>query len=102
MTAEQKDLKIEILPDVQAKIDSDPKLASFMKNFQAILHQAHHAVATGQYKTMEDAIEAMTGHRPVKVDPESEEEIPGSLNVDMGLATIAIGEIEPDDDAAKG
>lgn len=65
---EPKDLEIKISDQVKEKIVEDPDLAKAMKDVQAIFHQAHHGVQTGQYKTLEDGIESLTGSRPELLD----------------------------------
>lgn len=65
---DDKELKIEILDQVKDDIAKDPELAEIVADFTAALHQAHDAVKRGQYKTMEDAMEALTGNRPVRID----------------------------------
>jgi ATP-dependent protease HslVU (ClpYQ) ATPase subunit len=83
---DDKELKIEILDEVKDEIARDPEMAELMADFIAMLHQAHDAVRRGQYKTMDDALEALTGNRPVQIDPETGEEIPyASMHNDMGL-----------------
>lgn len=82
----EKELEIELAPEVRAQMEADPKLAAAMKDFLATMHQAHHAVQTGQHKTIDDAIEALTGNRPKRLDPETGEEIEGaSLSAHMGF-----------------
>ncbi len=88
MTDDKRPLTINMTDEIRAQIEADPKLAAAVRDWQAKMHQAHDAVQRGQYKTMEDAMEALTGHRPVKIDPATGEQIPGaSLNRDMGLNT---------------
>lgn len=65
--AEEKDLDIHFLGDVQHDMDADPELAAAVRNFCASIRQAHHSVQTGQHATMEDAMEAITGKRPKHV-----------------------------------
>lgn len=64
-----------MLPEVQAQLDADPEMAKAVKEFMAMMHQAHHAVQTGQHKTMEDAVEAISGSRPMPIDTETGEVI---------------------------
>lgn len=85
MTAEKKELEIVLTPEIQAQMDADPELAKHMREFFANMRQADAAVQNGQYKTMEDAMEAIAGNRPVKIDPETGEEIHGaSMSAEMG------------------
>ena len=83
---EDKELEIEMSDQVKDQIASDPEMAAAMADFIAMLHQARDAVKRGQYKTIDDAMEGITGNRPVKIDPETGEEIPyASMHNDMGL-----------------
>lgn len=65
---EPKELKIIMAPEVQKDVEADPELAAALRDFSAILRQAMHGVETGQYKSFDDAMEAITGSRPRKVD----------------------------------
>lgn len=81
-----KDLTIELSPEVEASMAADPELAKAMRELSAIMRQAFAGVQSGQYKSMDDAMEALTGNRPKKIDPETGEEIPGaSMQRDMEL-----------------
>lgn len=85
MTDEKKELEIVLMPEVQAQMDADPELAEAMRKMFAAMHQADEGVQSGRYKNMEEAMEAITGNRPVKIDPETGDEIPGaSMSVEMG------------------
>ena len=68
MTGDKKELEIELSDQVKKAMAKDPKLAEYMRNFIATLHQARHGVDTGQYDSMDDAMEALTGSRPEKID----------------------------------
>ena len=70
MSNEPKDLQVEISPEVEEQIANDPELAEALKSFLAAMHQANHAVQTGKHASLEDAMEAITGHRPMPVDLE--------------------------------
>lgn len=63
-----KDLQIIIAPELQAQLDADPELAEAMRELFASFRQAHHAVETGTHKSFDEAMEAITGHRPEIVD----------------------------------
>jgi hypothetical protein len=65
---EKKDLTVEYSEDVKAKMAEDPKLAAMMREMAANFRQAFHGINTGQYKNFEDAMEAITGERPQRVD----------------------------------
>lgn len=70
MPEEPKELNIVIPDDIQRDIDADPELAEAFRNFCASIRQAHHAVQTGQYENIDDAMEAITGNRPERIDEE--------------------------------
>lgn len=83
-----KDLIIEMTDQVRDQIADNPEMAAFLREFTAAMHQAADAVKRGQYKTMDDAMEAITGNRPEKIDPDTGEVIKGaSLSDDMGLTS---------------
>lgn len=56
-------------PEAQAQIDADPKLAKAMVSIKEVLLNAHQGVKDGRYKSLDDAVEAMTGQRPTEVTP---------------------------------
>lgn len=86
MTDENKELKIEFAPKVLKQMEEDPKLAAAVKEMVANFHQAHDAVQRGQYKTMDEAMEAITGNRPQKYDGDTGEPVEGaSMHDDLGL-----------------
>lgn len=58
------ELVITISDEAKAKMAADPKLDAIVKDLLAAFHQAHNAVHTGQHKTIDDALEAITGNRP--------------------------------------
>lgn len=70
--SEPKELDIHVLPEVAEQMADDPELAEALKETFAVFHQAHHAVETGQYKTFDDAMEAITGSRPELVEFDEE------------------------------
>lgn len=65
--SDPKELEIEFSPEVLAQMENDPDMAAAIREFSASLRQADHAVKTGQHKTFEDAIEAITGNRPERL-----------------------------------
>lgn len=79
---EKKELTIEVTDEVAAKMAADPEMEAVLKNLFAAFHQAHHAVQTGQYKSMEDAMEAITGCRPVPLD-EDDPDVPEAVRGDI-------------------
>lgn len=70
------EFKVVLSDQIKSDIADDPELKDIMADFIACLHQAHDAVLRGQYKTLDDAIEAILGSRPVALDPDTLEEIP--------------------------
>lgn len=88
MNDNDKDLSIEILPAVQEQMDADPEAAAVMKSFLEVLYSAHAGVKSGQYKTIDDGIEALTGHRPRKiVDGQYQE---GNLQEDIPFEDMEV------------
>lgn len=84
MTDKDKDLEIELSDQVREQMANDPKMAMALRELFAIMRQAHEATKRGQYKTYDDAMEALTGSRPKKFDPDTGEEIVGaSLHKDI-------------------
>ena len=71
--ADDDELKIEISDQVQEQMDKDPKLKKVLGELFANFHQAAAGVQNGQYKSFDDAMEAITGERPKKVDLEEED-----------------------------
>lgn len=78
--AEDKELKIELSDQVREQMAADPAMAEALREMMAAFHQANDAVQRGQYETMEDAIEAITGNRPAPVDLDQP-----SMNEVLGL-----------------
>lgn len=66
------DLKIQFTPEAQADIDrllaEKPQIKPAFDELKANMHQAMQAVHEGRYETFEDAMEAITGHRPVPIE----------------------------------
>lgn len=69
MTDAKKDLEIPISDQVRAQMDADAALKAALTELVAIFHQAQQAVDEGRYLTFDDAMFALTGQRPVPVDP---------------------------------
>lgn len=61
--------QVVIPPAMQAQMDADPALAAAMRDMSATMKDAMQGVADGRYKSFDDAMEAMTGSRPEKVQP---------------------------------
>lgn len=74
MADDSNDLDVHMSDQVRDKMAADPEAAEAIRDFVAILRQASHGVKTGQYKTMDDAIEALTGSRPEAVDLDAEDD----------------------------
>jgi CheY-like chemotaxis protein len=74
--SEPKELDIVIADEVAAEMADDPEMAKAMRELFAAFHQAHHAVATGQYASFDDAMEAITGSRPEPVFLDDEDDEP--------------------------
>ncbi len=72
--AEKDEMKVVLSPKVQATIAADPEKAKAIKEFIAVLHQAVQGVETGQYKSFDDAMEALTGSRPEFIPDEEDDE----------------------------
>ena len=86
MTEKDKDIDVVFSDKVKEQIAADPVLAEFVRSFSASLRQAHDGVKRGQYKTLDDAVEAITGNRPQKIDVETGDVIEGaSMNDELGL-----------------
>lgn len=68
MSKEKKDPEVVIMPECQAQIDANPKLAKYVREFSAIARQAMVGVENCQYKDFDDAMFALTGSRPERVD----------------------------------
>lgn len=64
----EDDLEITFAREVLEAMNKNPELAAAIREFCANMRQAKHAVLTGQHKTIEDAMEAITGHRPERLD----------------------------------
>lgn len=64
--------EIVISPEVQEQIDriiaENPRAANLFRELYANMHQAMEGVKSGQYKSFPDAMEAITGNRPVEVE----------------------------------
>ena len=81
MSDVDKDAELEILfsPEVQEEMAKDPKLAEMIRSTNAAFHQAFHGVKTGQYKDLDEAMEAVTGGKVKRlgnIDPDTHEFTP--------------------------
>lgn len=68
--SDDKAVKIELAPGLREQIDKSPGLAEAMAGFEAQIKAAGEALARGEYATMDDAIEGVTGMRPEPLTPE--------------------------------
>jgi len=68
MNGSRKERDIIISDQVAEQMAGDPELADEIRGILAAFRQAEHAVATGQHKSFEDALEAITGNRPEPVE----------------------------------
>ena len=57
-----------VLEDIKELAARDPKAAEAFRIMMANMRNAHQAWRSGRYPSFEDAVEAITGNRPVKVD----------------------------------
>ena len=76
-----KDAELTIMfsPEVQGQMASDPKLAEMIRSVNASFHQAFHGVQSGQYKSLDEAMEKVTGGKVRKmgeIDPDTNEFTP--------------------------
>lgn len=69
---ENDDDTFRVAPEAQAQLDKlirdDPEFAAEFREFSANMRQAMHAWQTGRYPSFEDAMEAITGQRPRRID----------------------------------
>lgn len=63
---EDKIPQVIMPPDMQAELDANPELAKAMQGMKEAMLNAMQGVEDGRYASFEDAMEALTGHRPVK------------------------------------
>lgn len=63
-----EDIEIKLSPQVEEAMAADPELAKAMKDMFANFRQASHGVKSGQYKDFGEAMEAITGRKPQRVD----------------------------------
>lgn len=67
-----KDWKVSWSDSVKKKVDEDPKLAEYLREFGAVVRQAMAGVDSGQYKSFDEAMEKITGHKPERIEDDSE------------------------------
>ncbi|HEY4355975.1 MAG TPA: hypothetical protein VGN16_09525 [Acidobacteriaceae bacterium] len=66
---DDKSPSVVIMPTAQAQIDADPQLAKAMQGFREAALNAMQGVKDGRYRTFEEGMEALTGHKPEPVVP---------------------------------
>lgn len=77
MSDKEDILRVEISPQVRARMADDPELAEAMREMFASIKNAMQGVKDGRYKSFADAMEAITGHRPERIVlGEDEESLP--------------------------
>lgn len=74
MSDDRKEFKFVITDKLAAQMENDPKLAQAIREMMATFRQARHAVETGQHKTFEDAVEAITGNRPERLENDEDDD----------------------------
>lgn len=70
-----KDPDIVLSKQVKDTMAEDPELAAALRELFANMRQAMQSVKEGRYKSLDDAMEAITGQRPTPIDDLSEDEI---------------------------
>ena len=68
MADDDKELSVIFSDQVKDAMASDPEKAAAVQEFTALLHQTHAGVKSGQYASLDDALEKLTGSRPEMVD----------------------------------
>lgn len=74
------EMEIRFSPEVEAKMAEDPTIAEAMREFCAIVRQAMEAVKSGQHESFPDAMEAISGSRPIRADDDGDDERPRRLH----------------------
>lgn len=93
---DDKEWTIELSDEVKEQMKEDPKMAEAIREFSALMRQALHGTETGQYKTLDDAVESLIGSRPQKIDPETDEVMQdASLHEDAGFDSDEDDDNEP-------
>jgi hypothetical protein len=69
---EKKEPTVEWSDQVREAAERDPKIADLLRDFGAKARQAMQMVEAGQYKSFDDAMEALTGERPQKIELDDE------------------------------
>lgn len=72
MSTDGEEFPITVSKELNAQIAADPMIAKAMQALNEKIRQAHHAVQIGQYASMDDALEVLTGYRPEKCSLDGE------------------------------
>lgn len=81
--------EIVLSDQVKKQMEENPDLAEDMREVSALFRQAMQLVHDGKYETFPDAMEALTGRRPVAV---------GDGDPELSDATAYIDTVSVDDD----
>lgn len=73
MSGPKQDVQVILTPEVEAAAAQDPELAEMIRDFVACFRQGVYGVETGQYKSLDDALEALLGSRPEPVTEEDDD-----------------------------
>lgn len=74
MTEKKDDYQVIWSPEVEAQAAADPKKAAALRELGAIFRQAMAGVESGQYKSFEDGVEALSGSRPQPITDADDDE----------------------------
>jgi len=67
MTDKDKEPRVEMMPEVAAKIAADPELKAAMGPVLETLYTAMQGVKEGKYASFPDAMFALTGEYPTRI-----------------------------------
>lgn len=66
--ADDKIPQVIWMPEAKESVEKDPALAKAMTGITEVFKNAMQGVQDGRYKSFEDAVEAMSGIRPEKIE----------------------------------
>lgn len=93
-----EEFHIEMSDEMKQQTADNPAMAQAWQDLCAKIRQAHHGVKTGQYQSMDDAMEILTGFRPEKFDMDGNRLEEGAYPDDVdSIEFISIG-IERDEE----
>lgn len=103
MAEKDQDLKIILEPEAQASVDGDPELAKAMKEFLAMLHQAAAGIRAGQYRTLDEGMEAISGGKVTMINgPSIDAETLDAMGIEsvqpQGIAIMDVWDATPEKD----